>query len=100
MADVIRDSIRESDLAFRFGGEEFVVLLINTDHAGARVVAERIHAKLAALNLDHVISGMRLTASIGVTELKRGDNAHALFERADNAMYQAKHAGRNCIRAA
>lgn len=97
IAQVVQATLRETDQMFRFGGEEFVVILNNTDKASANLVAERIRMQCAmtAFNLrgqDHYI-----TLSIGVSTLSADESADSLFERADNAMYQAKSSGRNKV---
>lgn len=90
---------RPQDMAARYGGEEFVVLLPNTPHKGALDVAERIRKAVAAMAFELSGQTLHLTVSIGVcTELP--DNAGAtevLFSRADEALYQAKANGRNCV---
>jgi diguanylate cyclase (GGDEF)-like protein len=88
--------VRDSDLLFRYGGEEFVVLLANTDQASAELVAGRVLACIreTVVELDKQPS-LQLTASAGVTSLRPEDDSTTLFERADQAMYAAKNAGRN-----
>lgn len=98
VSERIRGSIRDTDVAFRFGGEEFVVLLNETPLVGAGIVAERLRSILAAspIVLDdgtaHVI-----TASLGVATLSDHDDADDLFKAADDAMYRAKRAGRDRV---
>lgn len=93
---------RPRDVAARFGGEEFVVLLPATDAAGGLAVAEAIRARLAQLRLAHraAPSGI-MTVSIGLacsTPHHRADGAHSLLQRADAALYAAKESGRDCVR--
>ena len=101
VAAEIMANIRETDLAFRYGGEEFVVLLSNTPQAGAVLVAERIRQSIAAspcpLEDDTALAA---TVSIGAQELRADDTAATLFERTDQALYRAKHGGRNRVCAA
>jgi diguanylate cyclase (GGDEF)-like protein len=95
----IATTIRHSDLLFRYGGEEFVVLASHTGADGAMLLAERIRANIAAIN---TIRGkdIAVTVSIGTSSLADSDTAGSLFERADAALYAAKDAGRNrCERA-
>jgi diguanylate cyclase (GGDEF)-like protein len=99
-AAVLRRCVRDSDLAARWGGEEFMVILPGTSISGARIVAERIRSQLAAT--EHVLDdGQRLkvTISIGcaVVEPGRFATARALCEAADRALYAAKRAGRNRV---
>lgn len=96
LAAALNTCVRESDLLFRYGGEEFVVLLSNTDSGSAAVVAERVLACIRETSIDlGEDSPLRLTASVGVAGLGPNDDAGTLFERADQAMYKAKSAGRN-----
>lgn len=92
---------RPADLLARYGGEEIVALLPNTDLAGARLVAEGIQAKLAALAIPHAASGIaaHVTVSIGAACLRPGaDNRpEQLIAAADSALYEAKRQGRNRI---
>ncbi len=93
---VLTQLLRGEDLVGRLGGEEFGVLLPETDGARAVIVAERIREQIAAL---HIVNGehrISLTVSIGVTEYQRFDTGiDALLLRADLALYSAKHGGRN-----
>ena len=100
VVDCIRNCIRGSDELFRYGGEEFVLLLPNTDKQGALLLADRIRRCIAGGRHVCEDGDMRLTVSIGVTAMKRGDAPDRLFERADRAMYQAKEAGRNKVASA
>ncbi len=92
---------RPGDVAARYGGEEFVVLLPGADANGAAEVAERILAGVDMLAIPHASSPVagHVTVSIGLAVLTPdGDNtAHALLDRADQALYAAKHAGRHRI---
>jgi diguanylate cyclase (GGDEF)-like protein len=93
---VLRENIRDIDLAGRFGGEEFILLLPSTDLPGALLIAERIRQSLAAItwaNLDPI------TMSGGVAEY-RGESAAELFKRVDGLLYTAKASGRNRIESA
>lgn len=100
VANSIRGLCRESDLLFRYGGEEFVVLLSKTDHAGARVIAERIRQGVEEQVL--VRDGEQsqaITVSIGIgTRRPEGEpSIHSLFDQADGALYRAKREGRNRV---
>lgn len=97
VAKAITTVCRETDLTFRFGGEEFVVLLNKTDAAGARVIAERVRRHIASLNTQSDQHAISVTASIGTAELNQDDNGESLFERADSALYKAKQQGRNKV---
>lgn len=94
------DTIRISDQLFRYGGEEFIVLLPETGLAGVKRLAERIRRNVEAL--DCVCEGhhVKMTASFGIAILNTDENEESFFIRADKAMYKAKQEGRNCIRVA
>jgi diguanylate cyclase (GGDEF)-like protein len=92
MARLMRASFRHTDRLFRFGGEEFVVLLRGAPQAGAARAFEKL--RLAAESYDFPQVG-RITLSVGFTELLPDDTPHAALERADRAVYVAKQSGRN-----
>lgn len=90
--------LRSSDLCARTGGEEFCILLPETDLPGAGAIAERLRALVAALCLDALAPGLRISASFGVTPLAAGDGGFdGMFLRADRALYSAKRSGRDCV---
>ncbi len=93
-AGLMRDTFRESDKLFRFGGEEFVILLSNCEIEDARAAFERFRAAVAAYPFPQ---GGQVTVSIGATALKRQDTGSAAFGRADQALYVAKRRGRNRV---
>jgi two-component system, cell cycle response regulator len=96
----MRKSIRNIDLACRYGGEEFVIVMPETDMAVATVVAERLRRRIASEPFA-IQSGARnldITISIGIAALDGpGDNAAAILKRADTALYRAKRDGRNRV---
>jgi diguanylate cyclase (GGDEF)-like protein len=96
----IQERVRACDVAARYGGEEIAVLLPQTDLAGAMILAERMREAISDLSVTD-LRGEALvsaTASIGVSELEPDDQAPAdLIERADQAVYRAKHRGRNQV---
>lgn len=104
VADTLGATINQAgDLVARFGGEEFSVLLPNTDHRGAAVVAEAIRSAIFKLNIKHEPSPYhRMTASLGTATVFPGTEAapDGLIAMADAAMYQAKAAGRNTVKQA
>lgn len=93
----LRRAVRESDLLFRYGGEEFLVLLGSTSIAGAAALAERIRARVESLRVHHRRRRLSLTVSLGAAEYRSGDTAPALLARADAALYRAKSGGRNRV---
>ena len=95
--NVIRGCLRNSDQIFRYGGEEFVVLLTHTEPLGSFILAERIRKAMAAG--DHLIGDIRIpiTVSIGFSCMQWNDTSKSLFDKADQAMYAAKIAGRDQV---
>ena len=96
VAQCAEQTIRDSDMLFRYGGEEFLILLSGTDLEGARMLAERIRQNIGVLN-PHPEKQMHLTASLGVTCLKQDDTVTSLLSRVDNALYRAKQEGRDRV---
>lgn len=97
LADILRSSKwRVSDLAVRLGGEEFGILLPETDIKGAQKVADHIHELLRDANIAHIASLIetRLTVSIGIA-IAHDETLEEFVQRADQALYHAKHQGRN-----
>ncbi len=90
-------SVRQADSVARFGGDEFVVLIVDiTDRENATIFAEKIIAKLSA---PYIIADLELNigASIGISLLPEdAENVESLITKADTAMYAAKNLGRNC----
>lgn len=97
VASWIKDSVRGTDVVFRFGGEEFVVLLAETALNDAVVIAERIRADIESHALAYGMEVLNITASLGVSCLRENDGIDSFIERADKAMYQAKRGGRNRV---
>ncbi|MGE3147094.1 MAG: diguanylate cyclase, partial [Pseudorhodoplanes sp.] len=96
----LRKNVRGIDLACRFGGEEFVVVMPDTDGVVAEKVAERVRAEIAAAPFVVGKAGdtIEVTVSVGVSELRRvGDTVEDLMKRADLALYEAKAGGRNRV---
>jgi diguanylate cyclase (GGDEF)-like protein len=89
---------RKTDLLGRYGGEEFVILLPDTAHDGARILAERIRAGLADRPIDTDAGPLPVTASIGLAQWEPDDTEPGtLLARADEALYRAKQSGRNRV---
>lgn len=99
-ASTILESTRGSDMIYRYGGEEFLLILACTPSDGARLVAERIRKDIASMTLDIDEGQFSITASLGVSTLNEGDNTNSLIRRADEALYQAKSEGRNQVQLA
>ena len=91
--------LRKSDVVGRVGGEEFAILLPETDVDGAVEVAERLRAAIAAVGIPREEGvPLRVTVSIGVSTLAGNANLVTLMSQADDALYDAKHRGRNRVR--
>jgi diguanylate cyclase (GGDEF)-like protein len=98
VADVIRGGVRGTDVAGRYGGDEFIVLLPETEADGAVRVAEKLRRDIAQLSLPDTGQMVRSTVSIGVVSFPDdGRSAVELLRRADAAMYEAKRRGRDQI---
>lgn len=98
LAEVIRHCLRRSDSAFRYGGEEFVVLLPEADTAAAQAFAERLRSMFAAQeSLSPGGERICCTVSIGVARHLPSDTESSLIRRADDACYAAKQRGKNCV---
>ncbi|WP_434580333.1 GGDEF domain-containing protein [Pseudomonas sp. Z5-35] len=95
VADSIKHQLRNVDMVFRFGGEEFLILLSNTSRDAAALVGERL--RYAAQAQDYFAAGTRieLTVSLGCATLLPAESAESLLRRADSALYVAKREGRN-----
>ena len=96
----LRQNVRGIDLACRFGGEEFIIVMPDTEFAIAQKVAERVRAQIAATPFEIGNNGKQIdvTVSVGVSSLQPPhDNAQALLKRADLALYEAKNSGRNKV---
>jgi two-component system, cell cycle response regulator len=97
-ADVLRETVRDIDLAARYGGEEFAVLLPQTDLGGAERLAERLREVMEGRQLTpHPGASFSVTSSFGVASFPEAPTPAALFAAADEALYRAKSAGKNCV---
>jgi len=96
-SEIIKKSIREVDYAARFGGEEFVLLLVNTDIEQSISVAERIRQTLDEFNFNDIAPALNVTVSIGMSNFKEYNSLQETLMSADNRMYAAKEKGRNMV---
>lgn len=95
VADILKNNVRSQDFTGRWGGEEFVVILPGTPKEAAMELAERLRLVVA----EYVFEPRRplhITVSVGVGESLDGEDFAATFKRVDQALYRAKHGGRNC----
>lgn len=97
VAACMRERMRDYDICARWGGEEFLVFFAHCDHENAGLLAERLRLAVAAINTSDLHAGLTLTVSIGITEFHAGEDIDAALKRADDALYQAKAAGRNRV---
>ncbi|MDD2364932.1 MAG: diguanylate cyclase [Desulfuromonadaceae bacterium] len=94
-AELLTQMIRTEDIAARWGGEEFTIILPHTSRDAAAALAERIRTGFERHSVGTV--AIDLSASFGVVELEENDDADTFIRRADDAMYSAKHLGRNRV---
>lgn len=101
IASTIKSISRTTDMTFRYGGEEFVVILSKTAAKGAAIIAERIRQFVERLNVPCPKGSgsvnISATISVGISTLRRDQSLTELFDRADHALYQAKEQGRNRV---
>lgn len=96
--DIVGKCLRKSDLLGRVGGEEFAVMLFETDLESAASVAEKIRLKVQEAYYEYDGKRVEMTTSIGLARLETElDNVESIQKRADEALYQAKHSGRNRV---
>lgn len=96
-SEIILNSIREVDYAARFGGEEFVLLLVNSDIEQSLNVTERIRQALEDYNFSDIAPALNVTVSIGLANFKKYNSLQETLMSADNRMYKAKELGRNKV---
>jgi diguanylate cyclase (GGDEF)-like protein len=100
LVECAEKSVRISDMMFRYGGEEFVIVLPETDESGVLRLAKRIRRRVEKLEIRIQGHTINITVSIGIATLQESDDEKSFIARADEALYQAKRDGRNCIRIA
>jgi diguanylate cyclase (GGDEF)-like protein len=100
VAQKIRDTIRTTDTPCRYGGEEFAILLPETDLSASEVIGCRLNQVMEAMRVESGNGTIKITASVGIASLAEGDysKADVLVEMADQALYEAKKAGRNQVK--
>lgn len=97
LVKLLHDTIRTTDILGRYGGEEFVAVLPETTLEQAAILGQRCRELVAASSFDCTESSFTLTISIGITELSPSESLEGLIQRADEALYLAKHRGRNRV---
>jgi len=100
VSDQIKESVRNVDIAARYGGEELCVILPNTDKEGSLVIAERIRQNIENLRIPYKDEELKITCSIGVSSIPENQPADVkgFMKQADEALYEAKENGRNQVR--
>lgn len=96
VADVLSGGLRNIDLSARWGGEEFFLILPDTDRDGAHIACERLRLDIATTRIEKP-GPDQVTVSMGVGVLRKDDTCEGLLKRADDLMYEAKRAGRNRV---
>ena len=97
LTECVHQCTRTTDAMFRYGGEEFILLLNNTDLFGAQELAERIRKNIEQTPYIYDGKSIKITASIGISTFIKNDTCNDFFKRADEALYRAKSAGRNQV---
>jgi len=100
VAGLLLDVLRETDIVVRSGGEEFLVLMPATDAGAGRAACERIREAVEGEAWGRIAPSLRVTASVGVASTQVPGDLEALVNLADQRLYDAKRAGRNCVVAA
>lgn len=97
-ATVTKNNLRQSDTAGRYGGEEFGIILPETDAEGARIICERIRESIAQSVVETTVAPIEYTISMGIAQLSDGpENYMQWMQQADKALYAAKEGGRNRV---
>lgn len=97
LSNMLKKSIRDGDRLFRYGGEEFIIILNRIDHEECQVISNRILEQIRHNNLIYQGKSLSVTVSIGITKFSTEDNPDSFISRADEAMYNAKNNGKNQI---
>ena len=97
VSDVIRNSLRSADFCGRYGGEEFLLVMTQTNINGALLCAERIRSTIEQSRFTSLGPNFRVTVSLGVTEFTGKEDIPTMIARADKALYHAKESGRNRV---
>ncbi|MEA3553045.1 MAG: diguanylate cyclase [Campylobacterota bacterium] len=94
-SNILLKHFRNVDVVSRWGGEEFIILLPTATIENGKKIAEKIRESLSLYDMG---KGLKITASFGITEVKVGDCLEMAIKRADDALYEAKSSGRNCVK--
>ena len=99
-ASAVQDDLRAFDFCGRFGGEEFMLMAGQTTTDSAKICAERLRRRVESISFPDLADEFRVTISLGVTQYRVGENLTDTINRADEALYRAKNAGRNRVECA
>ena len=94
-SESVHDTMRATDVFGRYGGEEFLLILVGTSTEEAQEAVQRIHAAVAACDWRKIVPDSAVTLSAGIAPFRQSDSVEQLLHRADQALYRAKHGGRN-----
>ena len=97
VASSLKDTLRKSDILARWGGEEFALILPETEAKKAVEVAERLRWIIESISLDYYGEKVGCTASLGIAILQKGEEEEDLIRRADQMLYRAKENGKNQV---
>ncbi|MEW6314196.1 MAG: diguanylate cyclase [Pseudomonadota bacterium] len=100
VAEIAKSVLRDADILVRYGGEEFLLILPETDINGAKYVIDRLQIVMGKNPMSYEDKRINVSFSCGIAQLQESENGHALIMRADHALYEAKSCGRNCIKIA
>ncbi len=96
IAERVRNNLRETDFLARYGGEEFAIVMPETCLSDGLVAVEKLRKDVSQSQFHYQGTGVAITVSVGLAEMREDDSPETLFQRADRALYQAKDSGRNC----
>jgi len=96
-ANIVHATMRTTDVFGRYGGEEFLIILVGTELPAALEALERIRAAVQSHDWNAIAPGLTLTVSAGVAHFRKGQSIEQLLHDADQALYQAKGGGRNRV---
>ena len=97
IASILKSTIRQTDFIARWGGEEFIILLIDTQLQEAQLIAEQLRSNIEDNPYLHQQAKKEVTISLGVSQVNDNEEADSVFKRVDNALYQAKKHGKNTV---
>ena len=97
IAQILKKLLRDGDKIFRYGGEEFIVILNRITQENCEIISKRILQQISANKLIYQGDTINITVSIGTTKYKEGDTPESLISRADKALYEAKNSGKNRV---